>query len=63
MFSLAYDVIMVFVSIAILLYSIFYVSRNGKKDSKLWSRRLNVIATAMLVGFIIDLIMNFFYFW
>lgn len=63
MFSLTYDVIMIFVSIAILLYSIFYVSRTGKKDSKLWCKRLNIIAITIFIGFTIDLVMNFFNLW
>ena len=60
MFTTRYDVIMILVSIVILLYSVFYISRTGKKSSKIWSKRLNIISIAMLIGFTIDFIMNFF---
>lgn len=63
MFTLTYDLIMIFVSIAILLYSNFYISRTGKKDAKIWSKRLNIISIAMFIGFIIDFILNFFKVW
>ena len=63
MFTTRYDVIMILVSIVILLYSIFYISRTGKKDSKIWSKRLNTISIAVLIGFTIDFIMNFFKLW
>lgn len=63
MFTTTYDVIMIFVSIAILLYSIFYISRTGKENSKIWSKRLNIISTAMFIGFLIDFILNFFGIW
>jgi len=60
MFTTRYDVIMILISIVILLYSVFYISRTGKKSSKIWSKRLNIISIAMLIGFTIDFIMNFF---
>ena len=63
MFTTTYDVIMIFVSIAILLYSILYISRTGRENSKIWSKRLNIISIAMLIGFIIDFILNFFEVW
>lgn len=63
MFTTTYDVIMIFVSIAILLYSIFYISRTGKENSKIWSKRFNIISTAMFIGFLIDFILNFFGIW
>ena len=63
MFTARYDVIMILVSIIILLYSVFYISRTGKKDSKIWSKRLNVISITVLIGFTIDFIMNFFKLW
>ena len=63
MFTTRYDVIMILVSIVILLYSVFYISRTGKKSSKIWSKRLNIISIAMLIGFTIDFIMNFFKLW
>ena len=63
MFTARYDVIMILISIVILLYSVFYISRTGKKSSKIWSKRLNIISIAMLIGFTIDFIMNFFKLW
>ena len=63
MFTTRYDVIMILISIVILLYSVFYISRTGKKSSKIWSKRLNIISIAMLIGFTIDFIMNFFKLW
>lgn len=63
MFTARYDVIMILASIVILLYSVFYISRTGKKDSKIWSKRLNIISIAVLIGFTIDFIMNFFKLW
>ena len=63
MFTARYDVIMILISIVILLYSVFYISRTGKKDSKIWSKRLNIISVAVLIGFTIDFIMNFFKLW
>ena len=63
MFTARYDVIMILVSIVILLYSVFYISRTGKKSSKIWSKRLNIISITVLIGFTIDFIMNFFKLW
>ena len=63
MFTTRYDVIMILVSIVILLYSVFYISRTGKKDSKIWSKRLNIISIVVLIGFTIDFITNFFKLW
>ena len=63
MFTTRYDVIMILVSIVILLYSVFYISRTRKKNSKIWSKRLNIISIAVLIGFTIDFIMNFFKLW
>lgn len=63
MFTARYDVIMILVSIIILLYSVFYISRTGKKSSKIWSKRLNIISITVLIGFTIDFIMNFFKLW
>lgn len=63
MFTVTYDVIMLLVSVGMLLYSIFYVSKTGKKNSKLMSIRLNRLAIAMFLGFTIDLVMNYFNLW
>ena len=63
MFTTTYDVIMILVSIAIFFYSKFYISQTEKKDAKLWSKRLTIIAVAMLIGFAIDFILNFFNVW
>ena len=63
MFTITYDVIMILVSIAILLYSIFYISRTGRENSNIWSKRLNIISIAMFIGFTIDFILNFFCVW
>lgn len=63
MFNTTYDLIMILVSIVILLYSIFYISRTGKENSKIWSKRLNIISIAMFIGFAIDFILNFFGVW
>ena len=48
MFTTRYDVIMILVSIVILLYSVFYISRTREKDSKIWSKRLNIIYLAFV---------------
>ena len=63
MFNTKYDVIMISASIVILLYSVFYISRTRKKNSEIWSKRLNIISIAILIGFTIDCIMNFLKLW
>lgn len=61
-----YDVIMIFVSIAIFFYTIFCAPKlwkENEKKGKILSKRLKNISIAMFVCSVIDFIFNFFKVW
>lgn len=63
MSTTTHDIIMILVSVAILFYSKFYILKIESETTKVWGKRLTVISVAMLIGYVIDFILNFFNVW